>query len=136
MKFMVIMKSTADIEAGHLPSRSDFESMIAFNEGLAKDGVLLAAEGLRPSSKGTRLRYDGGRTTVTDGPFTETKELVAGFWIVQGKTHEEIVERFTHLPFERGESVEIRQLHEAEDFGEVFSEDLRERAEAITLPGE
>ena len=131
MKFMVLMKANADSEAGRIPEREQFESMIAFNEQLAKDGVLLAAEGLRASSKGTRIRFDGGRATVTDGPFTETKELIAGFWIVEGTSQDEVVERFTHLPF--GEAIEIRQFHEAEDFGDVLTPDLLERAAQITL---
>jgi hypothetical protein len=135
MKFMVLVKANADSEAGRMPEREHFESMIAFNEQLAKDGILLAAEGLRASSKGTRLRFDGGRTTVIDGPFAETKELIAGFWIVQGKSHEEVVERFTHVPFERGEVIEIREVHEPEDFGDALSPELRERAERVTLPG-
>jgi hypothetical protein len=133
MKFMVLVKATADSEAGRIPAREQFESMIAFNEQLANDGVLLACEGLRGSSKGNRLRFDGGRTTVTDGPFAETKELINGFWIVQGKSREEVVERFRHLPFGRGEVIEIREFHEPEDFGEVFSEDPQERAGRITL---
>src|SRR5580700_5639886 len=103
MKFMIISKANADSEAGRFPDPELMGSMIAFNEQLAKDGVLIACEGLHPSSKGARLRFDGGRTTVTDGPFAETKELIAGFWIVQGKSRAEIVERFTNAPFENGE---------------------------------
>ncbi|MGC2131279.1 MAG: YciI family protein [Candidatus Aquilonibacter sp.] len=133
MKFMVLVKATADSEAGRMPQREEIESMIAFNEQLAKDGVLLAAEGLHASSKGTRLRFDGGRTTVIDGPFAETKELVAGFWILRGKSHEEIVERFTRLPFQHGEVIEIRQFFEIEDFDGVLSPEQRERTELITL---
>ncbi|HEV3091807.1 MAG TPA: YciI family protein [Candidatus Cybelea sp.] len=129
---MVLVKATADSEGGRMPKREQFESMIAFNEQLANDGILLAAEGLRASSKGARLRFDGGRTTVIDGPFAETKELISGFWIVQGKSREEVVERFTHVPFEHGEVIEIREFHEPEDFGEVFSEDLQERAGRMT----
>jgi hypothetical protein len=109
----------ADAEAGRMPEREQLASMIAFNEQLANDGVLLAAEGLRAPSKGTRLRFDGRGTTVIDGPFAETKELIAGFWIVQGKSHEEVVERFTHAPFERGEVIEIRLVIEPKDFGEA-----------------
>lgn len=131
MRFMILVKATADTEAGRMPKREDFESMIAFNEQLAKDGILLAADGLRNSSKGTRLRFDGGRTTVIDGPFAETKELINGFWIVQGKSREEVVERFRHVPFEHGEVIEIREFHEPEDFGEAFSEDLKDRVERI-----
>ena len=133
MKFMVLTKATADSEAGRIPPRELFESMIPFNEQLANDGILLACEGLRASSKGTRLRFDGGRATVTDGPFAETKELINGFWIVEGKSREEIIERFTHLPFEHGEVIEIREFHQPEDFGDVFSQDMQERAERITL---
>jgi hypothetical protein len=132
MKFMVLVKATTDSEAGRIPKREEFESMIAFNEQLANDGVLLAAEGLRASSKGTRLRFDGGRTTVIGGPFAETKELLAGFWIVQGKSHEEVVQRFTHLPFEHGEVIEIREFLQPEDFGGVFSPEMREVADRVT----
>jgi hypothetical protein len=133
MKFMVLVKATADSEAGRLPEPEQMESMIAFNEQLAKDGVLLAAEGVRPSSKGTRLRFDGGRTTVIDGPFAETKELIAGFWIVQGRSHQEVVERFTRVPFANGEVIEIRQVFEPEDFDGVLTPEQRERTERITL---
>lgn len=133
MKFMVLMKATADSEAGRMPKPEQLGSMIAFNEQLAKDGILLAAEGLRASSKGTRVRFDGRRTTVIDGPFAETKELIAGFWIVQGKSHEEVLERFTHLPFERGEVIEIREFFGPEDFVDVLSPEQREITERITL---
>jgi hypothetical protein len=101
--------------SGELPAAE----MGAFNETLVRDGVLLAAEGLQPSSKGARITYAAGKPTVTDGPFAETKELVAGFWLLQARSREEIVERLKHAPFERGESVEIRQLFEPEDFGGV-----------------
>jgi hypothetical protein len=127
MRFVVLVKANKDSEAGVIPAREMFEEMGKFNEGLAKDGVLLALDGLRPSSKGTRLRFDGGRTTVIDGPFAETKELVAGFWIVQCKSHEEVVERFTHAPFDGGAVIEIRECHEAEDFGEEIASGIRER---------
>jgi hypothetical protein len=133
MKFMILIKATAASEAGRMPDPKVLEGMIAFNEQLAKDGVLLAAEGLRGSSKGARLRFDGGRTTVIDGPFAETKELIAGFWIVQGKSQEEVVERFARLPFEHGETLEIRQFFEPEDFDGVLSEEQRERTERVTL---
>lgn len=130
MKFIALMKATKDTEAGVMPSGEQMEAMIKFAEGLAKDGVLLAAEGLRPSSKGSRLRFDGGRTTVTDGPFAETKELIAGFWIVQGKSHKEVVERFIHTPLDDGATIEIRQFHEAEDFGDTLTPEMRERITA------
>jgi len=124
MRFAVLVKANKESEAGVLPSREMLEKMGKFNEGLAKDGVMLAGEGLQASSKGVRLRFDGGRTTVIDGPFAETKELVAGFWIVQGKSKEEIVERFTHAPFDGGAVIEIRQIFEAEDFGESLTPEI------------
>ena len=99
MRFVVLVKANKDSEAGVLPSADLLNEMGKFNEQLVKDGVMLAGEGLKPTSEAKRLRFDGGRTTVIDGPFAETKELVAGFWIVQGKSKEEIVERFTHAPF-------------------------------------
>jgi hypothetical protein len=128
MRFLVIVKATKDSEAGKY-SRKAIEEMGKFNEGLVKDGIVLAMDGLHPSSKGTRLRFDGGRTTVTDGPFAETKELVAGFWIVQGKSRAEVVERFTHAPFDSGAELEIRQLFELEDFDEEVAASIRERRE-------
>ena len=99
MRFVILVKASKDSEAGVLPSADLLNEMGKFNEQLVKDGVMLAGEGLKPTSEGKRLRFDGGRTTIIDGPFAETKELVAGFWIVQGKSKEEIVERFTHAPF-------------------------------------
>jgi hypothetical protein len=131
MRFMVLVKANKDSEAGVLPTREQLAEMGKFNEQLAADGVLLAGEGLQPTSKGARIRFEGGRATVTDGPFTETKELVAGFWIVQGKSKEEVVERFTHAPFDGGAEIEIRQIYEAEDFGENFTPELREREERL-----
>jgi hypothetical protein len=127
MRFVVLVKASKDSEAGVLPTPETLTAMGNFNEGLIKDGVMLAGEGLHPTSKGARLRFDGGRTTVTDGPFTETKELVAGFWIVQGKSKEEIVERFTHAPFDGGEEIEIRQVFEADDFGDNLPDAVREQ---------
>lgn len=114
MRFAVFVRANKQTEAGVLPTPEMLAEMVAFNEQLNKDGVLLTAEGLQPSSKGARMRFENGRTTITDGPFAETKELVAGFWIVQGKSKEEIVERFTRVPFENGE-IEIRRLYELED---------------------
>jgi hypothetical protein len=126
VRFVVLVKANKESESGALPSREALEEMGKFNEQLIKDGVMLAGEGLQASSKGARLRFDGGRTTVTDGPFAETKELVAGFWIVQGKSKEEIVERFTHAPFDGGQVIEIRQIFEAEDFGDNLPGSARE----------
>ena len=131
MKYLVLVKSTNDIEAGVFPKTEEIAKMLKFNEGLVKDGVLLAADGIHPSSKGSRLRFEGGRTTVTDGPFAETKELIAGFWIVQGGSREEIVDRFRHAPFERGEVLEIRQFFDAADFGEELTPEHRERVERM-----
>jgi hypothetical protein len=125
MRFVVLVKATKESEAGVLPSTELLAKMGAFNERLVKDGVMLAGEGLQASSKGARLRFDAGRATVTDGPFAETKELVAGFWIVQGRSREEIVERFISAPFEGGEEIEIRQVFEADDFGENLTPELR-----------
>jgi len=134
MRFAVLVKANNDSEAGVLPTSEQLAEMGSFNEQLAKDGVLLAGEGLQPTSKGARLRFDGGRTTVTDGPFTETKELVAGFWMVQGKSKEEVVERFMHAPFDGGQVIEIRQIFEMEDFGENATPEIRERAERTWKP--
>jgi len=131
MRFAVLVKANEQSEAGVLPSREMLEAMGKFNEQLAKDGVLLAGDGLQASSKGARLRFDAGRTTVTDGPFDETKELIAGFWIVQGKSKEEVVERFMHAPFDGGQVIEIRQIFEMEDFGENLTPEARERAERV-----
>ena len=128
MRFMVIVKATKDSEAGVI-SRRAMEEMGKFNETLAKAGVLIALDGLQPSSKGTRLRFDGGRTTVTDGPFAETKELVGGFWIVQGKSRAEVVERFMHAPFDDGAEIEIREFFELEDLDEDVAAGIRERRE-------
>ena len=126
MKFMVMVKATADSEAGRMPSREEYEAVALFNEKLAKDGILLSGGGLRPSSKGTRLRFAGGRKTVTDGPFAETKELVAGWAIVQGKSRAEIVALFEHAPFVDCD-VEIREVMEAEDFGDAATPEMGER---------
>ena len=131
MRFMVLVKATKDSEAGVLPTREQFAEMGKFNEQLVKDGVMLAGDGLQASSKGARMRFDGGRPTVTDGPFAETKELLAGFWIVQGKSKEEIISRFMSAPFERGEEIEIRQIFEAEDFGDNLPDDVREQEERL-----
>jgi hypothetical protein len=114
MRFLVMVKANTEWN-GELPSAE----MGAFNETLIRDGVLLAAEGLQPSSKGARISYAGPRPVVIDGPFTETKELIAGFWILQASSKEEVIERLSHCPFERGESIEIRQIFEAEDFAGV-----------------
>jgi hypothetical protein len=115
MRFMVIVKATKESESGALPAEKDLAAMGKFNEELVKAGVMLAGEGLHGSSKGTRISYAGGKKTVVDGPFSETKELVAGFWLLQTKTKQEVIEWMKRAPFVDGE-IEIRQVHEAEDF--------------------
>jgi hypothetical protein len=130
MRFMVIVKGNPDTEAGVLPTKEELEEMGKFNEELAKAGVMLAGEGLQPSSKGARVRFSGKKRTVIDGPFTESKELVAGFWLWQVRSREEAVEWLKRAPFQEGE-VEIRQVFESEDFGEEFTPELREREERL-----
>jgi hypothetical protein len=126
MRFMVIVKATKDSEAGKLPAEKEFTAMGKFNEELVKAGVMLAAEGLQPSSKGARIKFGGGKRVVIDGPFTETKELVAGFWLLQVKSKDEVIEWIKRAPFMNNEEVEIRQVFEAEDFGEAFTPEHRE----------
>jgi hypothetical protein len=130
MRFMVIVKADKDSEAGVLPSHELLAEMGKFNEELVKAGVMLAGEGLQASSKGARVRFSGKNRTVIDGPFAETKELVAGFWLWQVRSKEEAIEWLKRAPFQTGE-VEIRQVFEAEDFGEEFTPDLREQEERI-----
>jgi hypothetical protein len=131
MRFMVIVKASEDSERGVLPTEQELAEMGTYNEGLVKAGVMLAGEGLHPSSRGFRVRYakDGG-TTVVDGPFAETKELVAGYWILQVSSREEVLEWVKRIPFRDGE-VEVRQVFEAEDFGEAFTPELREQEDRI-----
>jgi hypothetical protein len=126
MRFAVLVKATKDSEAGVLPTHDEFAMMGKFNEGLIQDGVMLAGDGLQPTAKGSRIRFDAGRSTVTDGPFTETKELVAGFWLVQAKSKQEVIERFVHAPFHDGAEIEIRPLYEIEDFGDNLPEFMKE----------
>jgi hypothetical protein len=116
MRFMILVKATKDSEAGVLPDKKMLTEMGKFNEDLVKAGVMLAGEGLQASSKGARVKFSGGKRTVTDGPFAETKELVAGFWLWQVKSKQEAIEWLKRAPFKEGE-VEIRQVFEAEDFG-------------------
>jgi hypothetical protein len=124
MRFIVMVKASSDSEAGVMPTEQELVEMGKFNDELVKAGVMLAGEGLHPSSKGTRISYAGTKRTVRDGPFTETKELVAGFWIWQTKTRAEALEWAKRIPFREGE-VEIRQVFEAEDFGEAYTPELR-----------
>lgn len=129
MRFMVLLKSDPTTEAGVLPSQEILASMGRYNEELVKAGVLLAAEGLHPSAKGSRVKFAKGTKTVTDGPFSETKELVAGFWILQCKSREEAIEWVKRAPFgeDSGVEVEVRQVFEMDDFGPAFTPELREQ---------
>lgn len=133
MRFMILIKADADSEAGVLPSEQLLAEMGAFNEELAKAGVLLAGEGLHPSSKGARVRFSGTQRTVIDGPFAETKELIAGFWLWQVGSKEEAIEWVKRCPNPMGgeSEIEIRQVFEAEDFGAEFTPELREREERL-----
>ena len=130
MRFMVLVKANKDSEAGVLPDQKMLTEMGNFNEELVKGGVMLAGEGLHPTSKGARVRFSGGKRTVIDGPFAETKELIAGFWLWQVKSKEEAIEWLKRAPFDETE-VEIRQLFEAEDFGAEFTPELREQEERL-----
>ena len=133
MRVMVIVKATEDSEAGVMPEQELLEAMGRYNEELVKAGVMLAGEGLHPSSKGARVTFSGSERTVIDGPFAETKELIAGFWLWQVKSLEEAVEWVRRCPNPmRGESqIEIRPVFEAEDFGEEFTPELREAEERL-----
>src|SRR5262249_24996524 len=135
MRFMVIVKASKESEAGVMPSTEILAAMGKFNEELVKAGVMLAGEGLHPSSKGARVRFQGGKKTVTDGPFAETKELVAGFWLWQCKSKEEALEWLKRAPFDGGTEVEIRQVFEADDFGAALTPELREQEERLRAQG-
>jgi hypothetical protein len=133
MKFMVIVKATKESEAGVLPSTEMLAAMGKYNEELVKAGVMLAGEGLHPSSKGARVRFSGDKRTVIDGPFTETKELIAGFWLLQVRSKEEAIEWVKRCPnpFDGESEIEIRQVFDADDFGENFTPELREQEERL-----
>ena len=130
MRFMVMVKATEGSEAGQLPSEAELTAMGRYNEELVKAGVMLAGEGLHESSKGVKVSFDGAKRTVTDGPFTEAKELIAGFWLIQVKSRDEAIEWIKRVPFESGE-VEIRQVFEPEDFGDRLSPELRAAEERV-----
>jgi|SRR5450432_1092421 hypothetical protein len=127
MRFMVIVKADKNSEAGVMPSRELLTAMGKFNEELVKAGVMLAGEGLHSSAKGKRVRFSGGKHTVIDGPFTESKELIAGFWLWQVRSMAEAVEWLKRSPFDGGAEIEIRQVIEAEDFGAELTPELREQ---------
>jgi hypothetical protein len=128
---MVIVKANKDSEAGVLPSKELLTKMGKYNEELVKAGVMLAGEGLQASSKGKRVKFSGGKQTVIDGPFTETKELIAGFWLWQVRSMEEAVEWIKRSPFGEGDEIEIRQVFEADDFGPQLTPELREQEERL-----
>ena len=131
MRFMVIVKADKQSEAGILPDQKILAAMGKYNEELVKAGVMLAGEGLHASSKGARVRFADGKTTVKDGPFAESKELIAGFWLWQVKSKEEAIEWLKRAPFDGGAEIELRQVFEAEDFGAEFTPELREQEERI-----
>jgi hypothetical protein len=130
MRFMILVKASKESEAGMMPSEQMLTEMGKFNEELAKAGVLLAGEGLHPSSKGTRIKFSGDKRIVIDGPFAESKDLIAGFWIWQVKSKDEAIEWLKRAPFDETE-VEIRQVFEAEDFGAELTPELREQEERL-----
>jgi hypothetical protein len=133
MRFMVMVKANADSEAGVMPSEELLTAMGKYNEELVNAGVMLAGEGLHPSSKGARVHFSGDKRTVTDGPFAESKELIAGFWIWQVGSLEEAIEWAKRCPnpMNEGGELEIRQIFEADDFGEAFTPELREQEERL-----
>jgi len=131
MRVMVIVKASEESEAGLMPSTELLTEMGKYNEELVKAGVMLAGEGLDASSKGKRVRFEGKKRTVIDGPFTETKELIGGFWLWQVKSMDEAVEWLKRAPFDGGTEVEIRRVFEADDFGEEFTPALREQEERV-----
>jgi len=130
MRFMVIVKADKNSEAGVMPSREILTAMGKFNEQLVKAGVMLAGEGLHPTSKGKRVKFSGGKHTITDGPFAESKELIAGFWLWQVRSMDEAVEWLKRSPFDGGTEIEIRQVFEADDFGPEMTPELKEQRNA------
>jgi len=131
MRVMVIVKANKDSEAGILPGKEILTQMGKYNEQLVKAGIMLAADGLHPSSKGKRVKFDGDKRIVIDGPFAETKELIAGFWLWQVKSMEEAIEWLKRAPFGGGVEIEIRPIFEAEDFGPEFTPELRKQEEQL-----
>lgn len=131
MRVMVIVKANKDSEAGVLPDKKILTEMGKFNEELVKAGVMLAGEGLQASSKGKRVRFEGSKRTIIDGPFAETKELIAGFWLWQVRSMDEAVEWLKRAPFDGGTEIEIRQVFEAADFGQEFTPELREQEDRL-----
>jgi hypothetical protein len=131
MRVMVLVKADADSEAGVMPSEELLTKMGAYNEELVKAGIMLAGEGLHPSGKGLRMRFSGSQRTITDGPFAETKELLAGFWLWQVRSLDEAVEWLKRAPFDGGTEIELRPVFEMEDFGETMTPELREQEDRL-----
>jgi hypothetical protein len=131
MRVMVIVKASEESEAGVLPTTEILAAMGKYNEELAKAGVILAGEGLHSSAKGKRVKFSGGKHTITDGPFAETKELVAGFWLWQVNSMDEAIEWLKRSPFDGGTEIEVRQVFEAADFGDQLTPELREKDERL-----
>jgi hypothetical protein len=131
MRFMVIVKASKDTEAGVMPSTELLTAMGKFNEEMVKAGVMLAGEGLHPTSKGARIKYAGKAPSVSHGPFAVTSDLIAGFWLIQVKSRDEAIEWMKRAPFDGGDEIEIRQVFEAEDFGEALTPELREQEERL-----
>jgi hypothetical protein len=131
MRFMVLVKASRESEAGVMPDEKILTARGKYNEELVKAGVMLAGEGLHPTSKGVRVKFSGPKRTVTDGPFPETKELLAGFWIFKVKSKEEAIEWLKKAPFDGGTEIEVRQIFEAEDFGPALTPELRESEERM-----
>jgi hypothetical protein len=131
MRFIVFVKATKESEAGEMPSREILTEMMKYNEQLVKAGVMLAGEGLHPSSKGVRVKFSGDKRIVTDGPFAETKELIAGYWLWQCKSKQEAIDWLKRAPFDGGTEVEIRQIFSPEDFGAAMTPELRQKEEQL-----
>jgi len=131
MRVMVLVKADKDSEAGIMPSEDILTKMRAYNEELVKAGIMLAGDGLHPSSKGIRMRFSGSERAITDGPFAETKELLCGFWIWQVKSFEEAVEWLKRAPFDGGTEIELRRIFEMEDFGAALTPELREQEDRL-----
>ena len=125
MRFMVLVPGSAESEAGEMPSTEALEAMTKYNEELVKAGVMLAGDGLHPTAKGAKVRFEGGKRTVIDGPFTEARELVAGYWVWECASRDEAIEWLKRAPFDGGVEVELRQIFEPDDFGEQLTPELR-----------
>lgn len=131
MRFMVLVPGSAESEAGEMPSTEELGAMTKYNEELVKAGVMLAGDGLHPTAKGAKVRFDGAERTVIDGPFTEAKELVAGYWVWECASRDEAIEWLKRAPFDGGTEIELRQVFEADDFGEQLTPELREAEERM-----